>query len=68
MDLVISGHTHGGQMFPLQLFELFGANDQIYGIEERGNTTFIVSSGIADWEVKFKTLTVSEYVVIDIKN
>lgn len=67
MDLVISGHTHGGQMFPLQIFELFGANDKIYGIEERGNTTFIVSSGIADWEVKFKTFTVSEYVVIDIK-
>ena len=69
MDLVISGHTHGGQVFPLQIFDkMFGANDQIYGIETRSNTTFIVSSGIGDWAVKFKTGTVAEYVVIDIKN
>ena len=68
-DLVISGHTHGGNLFPLQITEkLFSANDQIYGIEEKSNTTFIVSSGIADWRVKFKTGTVSEYVVIDIEN
>ncbi len=69
MDLVISGHTHGGQVFPLQITDkLFGANDQIYGIEKRSDTTFIVSSGIGDWAVKFKTGTVAEYVVIDIKN
>lgn len=67
MDLVISGHTHGGQVFPLQILDkIFGANNQIYGIETRNNTTFIVSSGIGDWAVKFKTGTVAEYVVIDI--
>ena len=69
MDLVISGHTHGGQVFPLQIIDkLTGANNQIYGIETRENTTFIVSSGIGDWAVKFKTGTIAEYVVIDIKN
>ena len=69
MDMVISGHTHGGQVFPLQIIDkMTSANDQIYGIETRSNTTFIVSSGIGDWAVKFKTGTVAEYVVIDIKN
>lgn len=69
VDMVISGHTHGGQVFPLQIIDkLIGANNQIYGIEKRDNTTFIVSSGIGDWAVKFKTGTVAEYVVIDIKN
>ena len=69
MDLVISGHTHGGQVFPLQIIDkMIGANNQIYGIETRDNTTFIVSSGIGDWAVKFKTGTVAEYVVIDLKN
>ena len=67
IDLVISGHTHGGQVFPLQIIDL-GANNQIYGMEEINNTTFIVSSGIGDWAVLFKTGTVAEYVVIDIKN
>ena len=69
VDLVISGHTHGGQLFPLMIIDkMIGANNQIYGIEERDNTTFIVSSGIGDWAVKFKTGTLAEYVVIDIKN
>ena len=69
IDLVLSGHTHGGQVFPLQIIDkMIGANNQIYGMETRDTTTFIVSSGIGDWEVAFKTGTVAEYVVIDIKN
>ena len=68
-DLVLSGHTHGGQLFPLGLFGvLFGSNDKVYGLEIRDKTTFIVNSGIADWEIKFKTATKSEYGVIDIKS
>lgn len=68
VDLVLSGHTHGGQLIPLgPLGVLLGANDKVYGIEKRDNTTFIVSSGISDWAMKFKTGTISEYVVIDIK-
>lgn len=68
VDLVLSGHTHGGQLIPLgQLGVLLGANDKVYGIEKQDNTTFIVNSGISDWAIKFKTGTVSEYGVIDIK-
>ena len=68
-DLVLSGHTHGGQLIPLGQFGLLlGSNDKIYGMEKRDNTTFIVNSGISDWAIKFKTGTVSEYVVIDVKN
>ena len=33
-DLVLSGHTHGGQLFPITyLGELMGANDNTYGYE-----------------------------------
>ena len=66
-DLVLSGHTHGGQLIPLgPIGRLIGANDRTYGEETRGNTTFIVNSGIGDWAIDFKTGTVSEYVVIDV--
>lgn len=68
VDLVLSGHTHGGQLIPLgPIGRLIGANDRTYGTETRGNTTFIVNSGIGDWAIDYKTGTVSEYVVIDVK-
>ena len=68
VDLVLSGHSHGGQMIPIGITgELSGANDKTYGLEVRNKTTFIVNSGISDWAIKFKTGTFSEYGVIDIK-
>lgn len=67
-DLVLSGHTHGGHVFPAgQIGLLIGANDRIYGTETRGSTDFVVTSGISGWAIPFKTGTFSEYVVIDIK-
>ena len=34
---------------------------------KKDQTNFIVTSGISDWAIKFKTGCRSEYVVIDIK-
>lgn len=66
-DLVLSGHTHGGQLFPVTYVgEWFGINDRTYGYENRNGTDFIVTSGISDWEIQFKTGTKSEYVIIDV--
>lgn len=66
-DLVVSGHTHGGQLIPITYVgEWIGANDNTYGYEQRDNTDFIVTSGISDWAIKFKTGCKSEYVVINI--
>ena len=66
-DLVLSGHTHGGHVFPAgQIGLLMGANDALYGVSRRGNTSFVVSSGISGWAIPFKTGTFSEIVVIDL--
>lgn len=68
VDLVLSGHTHGGQLIPIgPIGEVIGANDNTYGEEVRESTTFIVNSGISDWEIPFKTGTKSEFVILDIK-
>ena len=47
---------------------VFAAGDvaKCYGYEKRGNTNFIVTSGISDWAFKFKTGCKSEYVVINV--
>lgn len=69
VDLVLSGHTHGGQLFPLaQLIRWFhlGGDDGVYGLERRANTSFIVTSGISDWAMKFRTGCRSEYVIINV--
>ncbi len=67
VDLVLSGHTHGGQLFPLNvLTAMTGIHDQIYGHEKRGNTDFVVSSGISNWAIYFKTCCRSEYVIAEI--
>lgn len=68
-DLVFSGHTHGGHIWPAgYIGVLIGANDRAYGTEKRENTEFIVTSGISGWAIPFKTGTFSEYVVIDVTN
>lgn len=68
VDLVLSGHTHGGQLFPINWSVcVFGKNCMAYGYKKQGNTNFIVSSGIGDWKVQFKTGCLAEYVVIDIE-
>lgn len=68
VDLVLSGHTHGGQFFPINYVgEWTGENAKTYGLEKRGNTNFVVTSGISDWAIKFKTGCKSEYVVVEIE-
>jgi len=67
VDLVLSGHTHGGQFRPLQgLVGRLGQNDNVYGLEQRGSSSFIVTSGISDRALVFKTGCCSEYVMITI--
>ena len=68
VDLVLSGHTHGGQLFPLQyIMPYISQNDKVRGYERRGETDFIVTDGISDWAIKFKTGCKSEYNIIDIE-
>ena len=67
-DLVLSGHTHGGQFIPVRhVGEWVGENALRYGHERRGNTDFVVSSGISNWTLQFKTGCRSEIVLIHIQ-
>ena len=66
-DLVLCGHTHGGQFIPIRhVGEWIGENALRYGHERRQDTDFIVSSGISNWTFRFKTGCRSEIVVVDL--
>ncbi len=67
-DLVLSGHTHGGQLWPLEYIQpLMSENDNVRGFVRCGNTDFIVTDGISDWAIVFRTGCRSEYNIIDIE-
>jgi hypothetical protein len=67
-DLVLCGHTHGGHIFPAgQIGLIISENDALYGHEVRGNTDFILTSGISGWSLPFKTGCISEYCIIDVE-
>ena len=68
VDLVVSGHTHGGQLIPITYINtLVSDNYSVYGLTTKEDTNFIVSSGISAWQIKFKTGCFSEYVVVNIE-
>ncbi|MBP5398508.1 MAG: metallophosphoesterase [Bacteroidales bacterium] len=66
IDFQFSGHTHRGQVWPLNwltdaLFE------KSWGYYKRGNTQYYVSSGLGIWGPKIRIGTRSEYLVLHIE-
>ena len=67
IDLQLSGHTHRGQVWPLN-WVTHAMYECDYGSWKRGHTNYYVSSGIGIWGGKFRIGTSSEYVVINLSN
>lgn len=67
VDLMISGHTHAGQIFPINLIEKLMYKN-VYGLYQNkdNNFTSIVSSGYGFWGPPIRLMTRSEIVVIDV--
>jgi uncharacterized protein len=66
VDLQLSGHTHNGQMWPLNyltraIYELS------YGYLRKGNAQIIVSSGYGLWGPRIRSGSRSEVMLINIK-
>lgn len=65
IDFQFSGHTHHGQVWPINWI-----TDAIYedawGPHKKGDTQYYVSSGIGIWGGKFRIGTRSEYIVATI--
>jgi uncharacterized protein len=66
VDLQLSGHTHNGQMWPLnyvtsRIYELS------YGYLKKGKTQFIVSSGYGLWGPRVRSGSRSEVLLLNIR-
>ena len=64
ISLQLSGHTHGGQMFPFTWFtsRIFG--DYTYGLKKFGELLVYTSSGAGTWGPPMRVCTVPEIVLI----
>jgi uncharacterized protein len=66
IDLQLSGHTHDGQFFPLNLV-VRNMYEQAHGYLRKGNTQYYISSGLGIWGPQYRIGTQSELVVIRLK-
>ena len=64
-DLMLSGHTHNGQIFPFNLLVRLQFKT-VYGIYKRLNSTLYVSSGSGTWGPRMRLGTKNEIVHISI--
>lgn len=66
IDLQLSGHTHNGQMWPLNYITA-RIYEVSYGYKRKGNTQIIVSSGFGVWGPRIRLGSRSEILLINIK-
>lgn len=64
-DLMISGHTHGGQIFPYGLVTNLSGKPN-YGLYSYGTMKEIVSSGFCGWGIPLRNECPCEYVVVKV--
>lgn len=65
--LVLSGHTHNGQIFPFTVFtKLF--YPYIYGLYRINSSAFYVTSGTGSWGPPLRWLSPAEIPVLTLKN
>ena len=62
-DVLLSGHTHQGQMWPISLIT-HAMYELDWGMLQRGNMTMIVSSGYGGWGPPLRVGTQSEIVLL----
>lgn len=67
-DLMLSGHTHAGQIWPGGFFIKTFVKDTFgYGHKKLNNLDLITSSGMAGWGLPVRTEGNCEYVILNIK-
>ena len=66
VDLQLSGHTHNGQLWPLN-YIIKKTFEVGYGYRKKGNTQIIVSSGYGLWGPRVRTKSRPEVLQINIE-
>jgi len=65
VSLFLSGHTHGGQLWPFRFVTKLMYKGFDYGLHQDGDFSLYTSSGVGTWGPPMRTASHSEIVVID---
>ncbi len=65
-DLILTGHTHGGQFFPWNLAASAG-QPHLYGLHDHGGTRIYVSKGTGYWGPPVRLGSRSEITVVTLR-
>ncbi|MGB9696589.1 MAG: metallophosphoesterase [Ignavibacteria bacterium] len=66
IDLQISGHTHNGQFFPINLIVKL-IYEFPYGYHKKQNTQFFISTGAGTWGPPIRIMAPPEVVLLKVK-
>ncbi len=64
IGLQLSGHTHGGQLFPFTLFTKWAFGNFTYGLQRLGRLQVVTSSGVGTWGPPMRVGTSPEVVLL----
>ncbi|MDR1650696.1 MAG: metallophosphoesterase [Synergistaceae bacterium] len=65
--LQVSGHTHRGQLFPVN-FIVASIYEKHYGLYRRGSTNYYISSGAGVWGPPVRTIGRPEIVILNLRH
>ena len=65
VDIQLSGHTHNGQLFPIN-FIVRNLYELSWGYMKKNHTHFFVTSGLQTWGPRIRTAGVSEIGMINV--
>lgn len=66
VDLYLSGHTHGGQIFPFGIF-VWLQQGRLYGLKEAKNSQIYITRGAGFWAMPMRFLAPSEIAILNLK-
>jgi hypothetical protein len=70
VGLQLSGHTHGGQLWPQHIFLLdYDAISGLHAFGDEGNPSYLfVSEGIVGWGPRLRFLSKTDFAILTLRN
>ncbi|MBQ8480988.1 MAG: metallophosphoesterase [Alphaproteobacteria bacterium] len=67
VDLMLCGHTHGGQIFPFNWLTKLGNSGMVAGLYEREYTKVIISRGVGYWGPPMRIGAPSDVILLELE-